>query len=78
MLTVALIHGNAVGGGSEIATACDFRLMHPDARIGFVQVHILKLYKRERAKKTDVREFFVPSNLLSLSALAEKNGFFPL
>lgn len=37
MLTVALIHGNAVGGGSEIATACDFRLMHPDARIGFVQ-----------------------------------------
>ena len=38
MLTVALVHGNAVGGGAELTTACDFRLMHPDARIGFVQV----------------------------------------
>merc|ERR1719370_1570969 len=37
MLTVALVRGNAVGGGSELTTACDFRLMHPDSRIGFVQ-----------------------------------------
>jgi len=37
MLTVALIRGNAVGGGSELSTMCDFRLMDADARIGFVQ-----------------------------------------
>jgi len=37
MVTVALVHGNAVGGGADLTTACDFRLLHPDARIGFVQ-----------------------------------------
>jgi len=37
MVTVALVRGMAVGGGAELATACDFRLLHPDARVGFVQ-----------------------------------------
>ena len=37
MITVALVRGHAIGGGAELATACDFRLMKPDARIGFVQ-----------------------------------------
>ena len=37
MITVALVRGHAIGGGAELATACDFRLMEADARIGFVQ-----------------------------------------
>ena len=37
MITVALLRGKAVGGGAELSTACDFRLMDADARIGFVQ-----------------------------------------
>ena len=37
MITVALVRGHAIGGGAELTTACDFRLMAPDARIGFVQ-----------------------------------------
>lgn len=36
LLSVALIEGQAIGGGAEIATACDFRIMTADAEIRFV------------------------------------------
>lgn len=35
--TVALINGAAVGGGCEIATACDFRVVAREAKCGFIQ-----------------------------------------
>jgi len=39
-LVVAAVEGTAVGGGAEILTAADFRVLHRDARIHFVHVRL--------------------------------------
>ncbi|KAG0425296.1 hypothetical protein HPB47_027527 [Ixodes persulcatus] len=37
LLSACLVQGRALGGGAELTTACDFRLMLPKAQIQFVQ-----------------------------------------
>eukprot|EP00953_Heterococcus_sp_UTEX-ZZ885_P007816 4700-Heterococcus_DN1.PRE.1 len=38
MVSVAVVNGAAVGGGAELTTACDYRVLSSDAKIQFVQV----------------------------------------
>ncbi|XP_045567565.1 ethylmalonyl-CoA decarboxylase isoform X3 [Salmo salar] len=40
LLSVALVEGSALGGGAELTTACDFRLMVPGGMIRFVHKHM--------------------------------------
>jgi enoyl-CoA hydratase len=37
---VAAIRGYALGGGAELALACDFRIMAPDSTLGFPEVDL--------------------------------------
>lgn len=38
--TLASLNGTAVGGGCEIAAACDFRIAHSGAKLGFIQANL--------------------------------------
>lgn len=40
LISVALVEGRALGGGAELTTACDFRILVPGAEIQFVQVRM--------------------------------------
>lgn len=44
MPTIAAIHGEALGGGLELALACDLRIAAADARLGFPAARLGLVY----------------------------------
>jgi enoyl-CoA hydratase/carnithine racemase len=37
---IAILNGDALGGGCELATACDIRMAYKDTKFGFIQTNI--------------------------------------
>ena len=40
LVSVALVQGVALGGGAELTTSCDYRIVTSNASVGFVQVNM--------------------------------------
>ncbi len=80
---VALLNGDAIGGGAELALACDFRLMREAARIGFIHgrlnitaawgggTDLYGLVGRARALRMTTRSELIPAALALEWGLAD-------
>jgi len=72
---IAVLNGDAIGGGAELAVACDFRLMREGAHIGFIHgrlnitaawgggTDLYGLVGRARALRMTTRAELVPAAL---------------
>lgn len=49
--TIAMIQGLAIGGGLELANACDFRLATPNSKLGITAANIGIVYNLESTKR---------------------------
>lgn len=79
--TVAYVNGTAVGGGCELATACDFRVAKKDVTLGFIQGKLGittgwggSTYLFERMNRQSAFQLLLSANTFPAS-LGVKHGF---
>ncbi len=79
--TIAYINGIAIGGGCEIATSCDYRIMSSTAKAGFVQGNLAitsgwggGTLLLERIPSSDALHLLWSANVYSANEL-EKIGY---
>lgn len=77
--TIALLQGDALGGGCELATACDIRIAKDTAKFGFVQSNLgilpgwgggAILY--EKVPASFALQWLTEGNMLAASSLQQK------
>ncbi|KOP82028.1 enoyl-CoA hydratase/isomerase family protein [Cytobacillus solani] len=80
--TVALLNGIAVGGGCELASACDFRIARKDVKAGFIQGTLAittgwggGTFLSERLSPANAMKMLMEARLYSSDELKEM-GFF--
>ncbi|WP_394175075.1 enoyl-CoA hydratase/isomerase family protein [Guptibacillus hwajinpoensis] len=77
--TVALLNGHAVGGGSELAIACDFRISRSNIQVGFIQGSIGlttgwggTVFALERMKSDHAMQMLISADRYSAEEAFEK------
>lgn len=71
LVTIAAIHGAAIGGGGGLMSACDFVVAAQNTKIGFPEVHrglvaaqIMPILMRQ-VRLRDLRELLILGNLIT-------------
>src|SRR5262244_29240 len=76
--TVAVVHGYCLGGGLEIALACDYRIGVENASLGFPEVMTMMLTGRSvragRAKSLGLLDAVVPERHVKAAATGAVTG----
>ncbi|KHF40792.1 enoyl-CoA hydratase/isomerase family protein [Halalkalibacter okhensis] len=80
-ITIAALNGTAVGGGAELASACDFRIAAPHIKVGFVQANLAittgwggGTLLLERIAKLEALQMLLSAKMYSTEELI-RNGF---
>lgn len=81
LVTIAMVHGAARGGGAGLVAACDFAVANQDATIGFPEVRlglvsaqVLSLLVR-KLRRADIKELLLSGEAVD-AARALQMGFF--
>lgn len=76
-VTIALLHGAAIGGGAGIMSACDFvfadaetKIGYPESRLGLVPAQVMAFLMRQ-LRQRDLRELVLLSELIDANRAQE-------